>query len=49
MKTDSEEYRKLMEKWSDEAWIEENERETDEEFERADYMGKLDKEGRYII
>ena len=41
MKTDSQEYKDLMKKWSDEAWIEETQRDYDEYAEhQANYNSK---------
>ena len=43
MKTDSQEYRDLMKKWSDESFIEETQREYEEYLEREDnYKKKVD-------
>ena len=41
MKTDSQEFKDLMKKWSDESWAEENQSAADEYACHEDMMGRL--------
>lgn len=42
MKTDSKEYKDLMQKWSDEAWKKETDNAIEEYYEHEDMMGRLE-------